>query len=163
MQPPAVSRPAVFVPRGCTATVASAAFRPIRMRHTELNDRLFPIVLRCTVALSLVASCSIVWAARTFPQNSRQVKITQAADGVIVADGRTLHLAPGVLIFTSTNATLVRGALPTNVIARVQVDLNGDVRRIWLLADDEILVRPWWQIWKSDQPQAPPEPTTTPQ
>ena len=40
------------------------------------------------------------------------------------------------------------------VVARVQVDPNGDVRRIWLLADDEILVRPWWQFWKRDQPQS---------
>lgn len=105
------------------------------------------------VALALGAWTS-AFAARTFPQNSRQVKITQVADDGIVADGRSLHLAPGVLIFSTTNTTLVKSALPAGVIARVQVDLNGDVRRIWLLADDEILERPWWQFWKRDQPQA---------
>jgi hypothetical protein len=95
-------------------------------------------------------------AARTFPQNSRQVKITDVADDSIIADGDALHLAPGVIIFTSTGATLVKGSLPAPVIARVQLDLNGDVRRIWLLADDEILVRPWWQFWMRSQPQADP-------
>ncbi len=93
-------------------------------------------------------------AARTFPQNSVQVKITKVADDAIVADGEPLHLAPGVLIYTPSNATLVRGALPPDVTARVQLDLNGDVRRIWLLADDEIIDKPsWWQFWKSEQPR----------
>ncbi len=110
--------------------------------------------LLLTLALTLGVLCTPAFAARTFPQNSRQVRIVQVADDSIVADGRTLHLAPGVVIFTTTNSTLVRGALPSDVIARVQVDLNGDVRRIWLLADDEVLVRPWWQFWKRDQPQA---------
>ena len=98
-------------------------------------------------------------AARSFPQNSVQVKITQVADDAIVADGKPMHLAPGVLIFTPSNATLVRGALPPNVIARVQLDLNGDVRRIWLLADDEVIDKPsWWQFWKSEQPKTVPGP-----
>ena len=113
--------------------------------------------LRKCQPAALVIALTIAWtpafAARTFPQNSRQVRISQVADDAIVADGRSFHLAPGVLIFTTTNSTLVRGALPAGVIARVQTDLNGDVRRIWLLADDEILVRPWWQFWKRDQPQ----------
>jgi hypothetical protein len=95
-------------------------------------------------------------AARTFPQNSRQVRITSVADDSIVADGNTLHLGPGLLIFTPQGSTIVRGALPVGIIARVQLDLNGDVRRIWILDDDEILRRPWWQFWKRDQPQADP-------
>lgn len=115
------------------------------------------------VAVALMLALSMLvdgaHAARTFPQNSRQVKITAVADDAIVADGATLHLAPGVLIFTTTGATIVRSALPAGVIARVQLDLNGDVRRIWLLTDDEILTWPWWQFWHRRQPQADP---TTP-
>ena len=106
------------------------------------------------VAVLLFAFAAPGIAARTFPQNSRQVKITDVADDAIVADGTALHLAPGVLIYTPSNALVVKGALPTGVIARVQLDLNGDVRRIWVLADDEILVRPWWQFWKREQPQS---------
>ena len=101
----------------------------------------------------LLGACTAALAARTFPENSRQVRITQVADDAIEADGRSFHLAPGVLIYSTTNSTLVRGALPVGLIARIQTDLNGDVRRIWLLTDDEILVRPWWQFWKRDQPQ----------
>ena len=114
------------------------------------------IAIRSIVVLTLIGGGTVSLAARTFPENSRQVKITQVADDAIVADGQPLHLAPGVLIFTPTNATLVRGQLPSGVIARVQVDLNGDVRRIWLLGDDEVIVRPWWQFWKSEQPQGQP-------
>ena len=120
-------------------------------------NRHFPALLRAALALALVACCTLTWAARTFPQNSRQVKITDVADDRIVADGKVLHLAPGVIIFTASNATLVKGSMPAPVIARVQVDLNGDVRRIWLLADDEILVHPWWKFWKSEQPQSEPQ------
>lgn len=106
-------------------------------------------------AFAILLSASLVaQAVRTFPQNSIQVKITDVTDDAIVADGKALHLAPGVLIYTSSNATLVRGALPSNSIARVQLDLNGDVRRIWLLADDEIVDKPsWWQFWKTEQPR----------
>ena len=128
------------------------------------SSSIAPTAVRLLLAFVLLATIDAASAARTFPVNSRQVRITEATDDTIVADGRTLHLAPGVLVFTTTNATVVRGALPTGVIARVQVDLNGDVRRIWLLADDEILVRPWWQFWKRDQPQTPViDPTTVPQ
>ncbi len=112
--------------------------------------------LRLTIALVALFACAHADAARTFPQNSRQVKITSVADDAIVADGAVLHLGPGVLIYSTSGTTMVRNALPSGVIARVQLDLNGDVRRIWLLADDEILVRPWWQFWRRSQPQGTP-------
>jgi hypothetical protein len=108
------------------------------------------------LAVCVLLAAGAASGARTFPQNSLQVKITAAADDAIVADGDVLHLGPGVLIFTQTGATVVKGALPVPVIARVQLDLNGDVRRIWLLSDDEILHWPWWQFWRSSQPQADP-------
>ena len=97
-----------------------------------------------------------VHAARVFPQNSVQVKITEADDATLVADGKSFHIAPGVIIYTPSNATLVRGALPTGVIARIQLDFQGDVRRVWLLADDEIIEKPWWKFWQREQPQSPP-------
>jgi hypothetical protein len=112
--------------------------------------------LRLAILLIALLPFADAWAARTFPQNSRQVKVTAVADDAIVADGDTLHLAPGVLIFSPSGTTMVKSALPSHVIARVQLDLSGDVRRIWLLADDEILVRPWWQFWKRGQPQSAP-------
>jgi hypothetical protein len=111
-------------------------------------------LLAATVAVAMTVTDAD--AARAFPVNSRQVKITAVADDAIVADGATLHLSPGVVVYTPSNATLVRSALPADVIARVQLDMNGDVRRVWLLADDEILVRPWWDFWHRGQPQSDP-------
>ena len=107
-----------------------------------------------SLLLASVVGCDPARAARQFPQNSRQVKVTAVADDAIVADGDTYHLAPGVLVFNPGNMTIVRGQLPAGTIVRIQTDLNGDVRRIWILADDEILTRPWWQFWRRSQPQA---------
>ena len=117
--------------------------------------RLRPLAAGLALAGALMFAVD-AHAARTFPQNSRQVKITDVADDAIKADGDVLHLAPGLVIFTTTGTTVIRSALPTGVIARVQLDMNGDVRRIWLLADDEILTWPWWQFWHRGQPQADP-------
>ena len=115
--------------------------------------------------LSLLASIWLVFAgvapaeaARTFPQNSRQVKITAVENDAIMADGTALHLAPGVLISNPDGSTIVTSALRPGVIARVQLDLNGDVRHVWILGPDEILVRPWWQFWMRSQPQSQPAP-----
>jgi hypothetical protein len=137
------------------------AARSTRYRPSPVNlfSSRHPVVVRaCRLALllALTLGCDLGWAARTFPQNSRQVKITAVADDAIVADGDTLHLAPGLLVFNTINVTVVRSALLPGTIARVQLDQNGDVRRIWILTDDEILVRPWWQFWNRSQPQADP-------
>jgi hypothetical protein len=122
---------------------------------------LHPVVARLA-ALLAVAACLVAGdalAARTFPENSHQVRISAVADDAIVADGDTLHLSPAVLIFTQTNATIVRGALTAPVLARVQLDMNGDVRRIWLLNPEEVIPRPWWKLW-GRQPDGNPSPMT---
>lgn len=100
-----------------------------------------------------IAWGSIAHAARVFPENSFQARVTRVADDSIDASGRTLHLAPGVLVYTPTNTTLVKSALPSDVLVRIQLDFQGEVRRIWLLADDEVVRKPWWMFWKSEQTQ----------
>ncbi len=119
-----------------------------------------PGARRLLLPLVLVSACGLgsgsAWAARQFPQNSRQVMVTAVADDAIVADGDNYHVAPGVLVFNTVNTTVVRSQLSPGTIVRIQTDLNGDVRRIWILADDEILTRPWWQFWRRSQPQADP-------
>jgi hypothetical protein len=122
----------------------------------SIRSLLSPRRVAIGLAVCVLLAAGVASGARTFPQNSRQVKITAVADDSIVADGDALHLGAGVLVFTQTGATVVKGALPVPVIARIQLDLNGDVRRIWLLADDEILHWPWWQFWRRSQPQADP-------
>jgi|GEM_PF-1710438 len=90
------------------------------------------------------------FAARVFPQNTFQVKVHAVSDDTLVANKHSLHLAPGVLIFSPSNSTIVKGEMPVGVYARVQLDLNGDVRRIWLLTPDEVIYTPWWNFWSSD-------------
>ena len=111
---------------------------------------MFRLATTAVVSLLAVLACSLALAARVFPQNSFQVKINAVADNAIVANDRALPLAPGVLVYTTINTTIVKSAMPAGVYARVQLDLNGDVRRIWLLAPDEIVYKPWWLFWRSD-------------
>jgi hypothetical protein len=119
--------------------------------------RHFLALLATSVVVAATLAAGDARAARTFPENSHQVRITAVADDAIVADGDTLHMSPAVVIFTTSNATIVRGALPAPVIARVQLDMNGDVRRIWLLNREEIIPRPWWKLW-GRQPDGNPSP-----
>jgi hypothetical protein len=109
------------------------------------------------LAAALLAAAPFAHAARTFPDNSHQVWISAVADDSIIADGDAFHLSPAVLIYTPTNSTIVKGALEPGVIARVQLDMNGDVRKIWILTRDEIIPRPWWKLW-GRQPDGNPSP-----
>jgi hypothetical protein len=109
------------------------------------------------LAAALFAAAPLAYAARTFPDNSHQVWISAIADDAIIADGDALHVSPAVLIFNPTNSTIVKGALEPGVMARVQLDMNGDVRRIWILNRDEIIPRPWWKLW-GRQPDGNPSP-----
>jgi hypothetical protein len=114
--------------------------------------------IRALVA-TILALClaSAAHAARTFPQNSHQVRITGVADDSIIADGDALHLSPAVLIYTPTNSTIVKGELQPGIIARIQLDMNGDVRKIWILTPGEIIPRPWWKLW-GREPDGNPAP-----
>ena len=126
------------------------------------TSRLSSLLLATACACALVGNA---FAARVFPQNSIQVVINAFTDDTLVANNREIHLAPGVLIFTQTNATIVKSQLPVDAYARIQIDLNGDVRRIWLLTADEIVYKPWWNFWGSNDIKEQPNsvvPTTDP-
>ncbi len=76
---------------------------------------------------------------REFPANSVQVKIEAINDPYIKASGKTYQMPPGMLIFSANNMTIVRGALTAGVMARIQLDLNGDLHRIWILNPEEVV------------------------
>ena len=95
--------------------------------------------------LAILAATPLIlapgWAAaleREFPINSRLVKIQSVNDPFLTASGKRYHMPPGLLIFNSNNTTIVRNALPTGISARIQLDLNGDLRRIWILTPEEL-------------------------
>jgi hypothetical protein len=104
-----------------------------RLQHRF--DRRFAYFL----ALLLAFHCGVATALeRAFPANSVQVRIQAVNDPYLVASGKTYHMPPGMLIYNSNNMTIVRSALPVHVFARIQLDFNGELRRIWILNRDEV-------------------------
>jgi hypothetical protein len=95
------------------------------------------------VALALFAFCGFA-AARPFPQQSVQVHVDSVNEPSIVLDGRTLHLAPGLVVVGTTNMTLVRNQIPTGVYARVLLNSQGDVAKTWVLTPDEVTTPSLW-------------------
>lgn len=113
-------------------------------------------ILLAVLALAATLLTGPAHAARVFPDNSFQARI-RAIDGEYMEIRRgVLHFAPGLLIYTPNNTTLVKSALPVDVFVRIQLDGTGDVRRIWILADDEIVIPPWWRFWNREETQDQP-------
>jgi len=92
---------------------------------------------------------------RMFPANSFQVRLEAVEDPYITVNGEVVPMSAGTLIFGRTNSTLVRGALQAGVWIRLQFDPQCNVRRIWILNEDEIVPPPVWSRWfqnEFDQP-----------
>jgi hypothetical protein len=92
---------------------------------------------------------------RQFPSDSYQVKLQAVNDPAITIDGTTVQLAAGVLIFNGNNATLVKSMLAPDVIVRVQFNSQCQVRRLWILKDEEIVPVSFWQ-WLTSGSFTPP-------
>lgn len=52
-------------------------------------------------------------------------------------DNRTLHLAPGARIFNQQNLIILPASAPQQASVMYRLDINGDVREIWLLSAEE--------------------------
>jgi len=101
-------------------------------------------------AASLVV-LAVIWSGvthaqvRTFPANSQQVRISEVGNGLVVINGNTLKLAPGLLVFNENNRTIVRSRIPAGVVARVVVNTRNEIQRVWILTLDEIEAAPQGQ------------------
>jgi len=108
---------------------------------------------RCVSAASLAAlvGLALAWSGtthaqvRTFPANSQQVRIGEVGNGLVVINGNTLKLAPGLLVFNENNRTIVRSRIPAGVVARVLVNTRNEIQRVWILTVDEIEAAPQGQ------------------
>jgi hypothetical protein len=52
---------------------------------------------------------------------------------------RTLRLSPGARIYDQSNRTIVHGQLPTGAEVLYTRDPGGDIQRIYVLTDEELL------------------------
>ena len=92
---------------------------------------------------------------RSFPADSYQVHLQAISDPAITIDGTTVQLAAGVLIFNGNNTTLVKGMVPADVVVRVEFNGQCQVKRMWILNEDEIIHRSFWE-WLMSGSFTPP-------
>lgn len=57
---------------------------------------------------------------------------------MVELNGKPRRLAPGATIIDANNRSLVQGALPSGVKVAYVLDMNGDIRRIYILTDAEL-------------------------
>jgi hypothetical protein len=102
---------------------------------------------RCLLALAAAAALAApAWAqgTRPFPPNALRGTITFGAPPVIALNGTATRLAPGARIRGFNNMIVMSGELADKkAVVNYTFDMNGQVRDVWVLTDDEIKVRPW--------------------
>jgi len=103
-----------------------------------------PLSLLCMAFVINVALA----APRVFPVDTYQVQLQAYSEPYVVVDSTTLMLSPGVLIYTKSNETLVKGMMPVGAYVRIELDPQNNIRRIWILKDDELVpLSIWTQIF----------------
>jgi len=135
----------------CAGAVKSRLMKKLS-RHLPSRAR-----LTCIASASLWVMLTTVALAmpRSFPADSYQVHLQAISDPAITIDGTTVQLAAGVLIFNGNNTTLVKGMLPADVVVRVEFNGQCQVKRMWILNEDEIIHRSFWE-WLMSGSFTPP-------
>lgn len=128
------------------------------IRNTLLNiDRLAAWTCLCSAILFAYAPGVRAQNAqlRVMPSDSYQVMIQALNLPSLTIDGTTVQLAAGALIFTPENRTITNQALTVDTIVRVQFNNNCQIKKMWLLSEDEIIHVPWWKRMFSGSFQPP--------
>ncbi len=85
----------------------------------------------------LCASAGAFAQPRVFPGNSTQVHLDSIGDNYLTVNGAPVRMSASVLVYGPSNSTMVRGALQANTYARIQFNEVCEVRRVWVLTDEE--------------------------
>jgi hypothetical protein len=75
--------------------------------------------------------------ARPLPGTAIAAVMDPPVQGYARFGAKTLHLAPGLQIRDAQNRIVMSGTVQQPVAVRYQLDMNGDVRRIWILTPAE--------------------------
>ena len=104
-------------------------------------------MLRC--ALAACAALSFAWPAaaqvqRNFPPTALRGVLQALQPPEVLLNGQPARLAPGARIRGENNLLMVMGALPgERRVVNYSLDLQGQIRELWLLTETERAVRPW--------------------
>jgi hypothetical protein len=102
---------------------------------TDLIRKLLALTIAALLMLAGVALAQV----RTLPPEAKRATTGQQQYVLPYIDfgGTRVKLAPGGIIFDQHNRTIVHNALPLGVDVAYTTDMNGDIRRIYILTPRE--------------------------
>ena len=93
-----------------------------------------------TVLVALAATHALAQdATRAFPSDSKFGRMTHVQGTVVNLDGNAIQLAPGAVIRSTDNLSIVPSVLPPNAPVRVRTDIGGQVNQVWVLTEAEAI------------------------
>jgi len=103
------------------------------MRKILLLLKLFALA-----AALLTVQASYAQSLRLLPANGKRgVTGEQRPLPVVIINGEAAKLAPGGIIFDTNNRTLLHQQLPAGADVWFQLNMTGDIQRIYILTPDE--------------------------
>ncbi len=106
---------------------------------THPIHRLFAVLL----SMVLIAP-SAAQVQRQFPQNALRGQIAFGQPPQVALNGESKRLAPGVRIRAANNMIVLSGSLVGSLRAvHYTIDLQGEIKDVWILRDDELANQPW--------------------
>ncbi|TAK92480.1 MAG: hypothetical protein EPO06_01360 [Burkholderiaceae bacterium] len=92
------------------------------------------------LALSLLSSVitpAVAQQFRRIPPNLPTVQITGISYPQVKLGDRVYRLAPGALIYSEQNSTLVSNQVTVGAVAKVWFNAQGEVQTLWILTPQE--------------------------
>lgn len=85
-----------------------------------------------------VAGASVAQVLRSLPANGKRgITGEQRQLPAIVIGSQTMKLSPGGIIFDQNNRTILHQSLPANADVVYQLDMHGDIQRLYILTSEE--------------------------
>ncbi len=103
------------------------------MRKILLLLKLFAVA-----AALLTVQAGYAQSLRLLPANGKRgVTGEQRPLPVVIINGAVAKIAPGGIIFDTTNRTILHQNLPANADVWYQLNMTGDIQRIYILTPEE--------------------------
>ncbi len=96
------------------------------------------IQLACFAAIVILAGATQAFAERTFPQQAKRGDLQAYQYPSLEIGGKVYKLSPGSRIFNHANLIIMPASLQAKTApVMYQLDINGQVSRVWLLTREE--------------------------
>src|SRR5258706_2153669 len=99
------------------------------------------IALCFAAATALAPSFPAQAQLRTIPADAKRATMSHVEGMTVEIDGKRALLAAGAQIRDDRNMIVVPAAVPRGVVVKYQLDLQGQVGRVWILSPQEAAQR----------------------